>query len=92
MEDHPAQAFRRKKEFVGACGRAVGARSEGARDGQRGKHRSGDDRGAIFARNAGERGSRALAAPFPNAKGGVSVMLDVGANVDSKPEHLVQLR
>jgi len=32
----------------------------------------------------------ALAAPFPNAKGGVSVMLDVGANVDSKPEHLVQ--
>ena len=32
----------------------------------------------------------ALAAPFPTAKGGVSVMLDVGANVDSKPEHLVQ--
>jgi glycerol-3-phosphate acyltransferase PlsX len=32
----------------------------------------------------------ALAAPFPNAKGGVSVLLDVGANVDSKPEHLVQ--
>src|SRR5260370_454317 len=31
-----------------------------------------------------------LAAPFPNAKGGVSVLLDVGANVDSKPEHLVQ--
>jgi glycerol-3-phosphate acyltransferase PlsX len=32
----------------------------------------------------------ALAAPFPNAKGGVSVLLDVGANVDSKPEHLLQ--
>ena len=32
----------------------------------------------------------ALAAPFPNAKGGVSVLLDVGANVDSRPEHLVQ--
>src|SRR5260370_5504620 len=32
----------------------------------------------------------ALAAPFPNAKGGVSVLLDVGANVDSKPEHVVQ--
>jgi len=32
----------------------------------------------------------ALAAPFPNAKAGVSVLLDVGANVDSKPEHLVQ--
>jgi glycerol-3-phosphate acyltransferase PlsX len=32
----------------------------------------------------------ALAAPFPNAKSRVSVLLDVGANVDSKPEHLVQ--
>ena len=32
----------------------------------------------------------ALAAPFPNAKGGVSVLLDVGANVDSKPERLLQ--
>ena len=32
----------------------------------------------------------ALAAPFPNAKGGVSVLLDVGANVDSKPDHLLQ--
>jgi phosphate acyltransferase len=32
----------------------------------------------------------ALAAPFPNAKGNVSVLLDVGANVDSKPEHLLQ--
>ena len=32
----------------------------------------------------------ALAAAFPNAKGNVSVVLDVGANVDSKPEHLVQ--
>jgi glycerol-3-phosphate acyltransferase PlsX len=32
----------------------------------------------------------ALSAPFPNAKGGTSVLLDVGANVDSKPEHLVQ--
>jgi glycerol-3-phosphate acyltransferase PlsX len=32
----------------------------------------------------------ALTAPFPNAKGNVSVLLDVGANVDSKPEHLLQ--
>src|SRR5207237_10212821 len=31
-----------------------------------------------------------LAAPFPNARGGVSVLLDVGANVDSRPEHLLQ--
>jgi glycerol-3-phosphate acyltransferase PlsX len=32
----------------------------------------------------------ALAAPFPTLKGGVSVLLDVGANVDSKVEHLEQ--
>jgi glycerol-3-phosphate acyltransferase PlsX len=32
----------------------------------------------------------ALAAPFPTTRGGVSVMLDVGANVDSKPNHLEQ--
>ncbi len=32
----------------------------------------------------------ALAAVFPNASGGRTVVLDVGANVDSKPEHLRQ--
>jgi phosphate acyltransferase len=32
----------------------------------------------------------ALAAPFPTSKGKVSVMLDVGANVDSKASHLEQ--
>src|SRR5205814_8189057 len=28
---------------------------------------------------------------LPNAKGGVSVLLDAGANVDPRPEHLQQL-
>ena len=32
----------------------------------------------------------ALAAQLPNSKGGVTVLLDVGANVDSKVAHLVQ--
>jgi glycerol-3-phosphate acyltransferase PlsX len=32
----------------------------------------------------------ALAAPFPTARGGASVLIDVGANVDSRPAHLVQ--
>ncbi len=32
----------------------------------------------------------ALAAPFPTSRGGVAVILDVGANVDSKVGHLVQ--
>jgi len=32
----------------------------------------------------------ALAAPFPTSRGGVAVLLDVGANVDSKVAHLLQ--
>ena len=32
----------------------------------------------------------ALAAPFPTAKGTVTVIIDVGANVDSKPEQIEQ--
>jgi phosphate acyltransferase len=90
MNDHPAQAFRRKKDSsVHVAARLV---------------REAKAHGVVSAGNTGavmtvarfllgtlESVDRvALAAPFPNAKGGVSVMLDVGANVDSKPEHLVQ--
>lgn len=32
----------------------------------------------------------AIASPLPNEKGGITTMLDLGANVDSSPEHLVQ--
>jgi phosphate acyltransferase len=32
----------------------------------------------------------ALAAPLPTSRGGVTILLDVGANVDSKVAHLVQ--
>src|SRR5215831_10878994 len=90
MNDHPAQAFRRKKDSsVHVAARLV---------------REAKAHGLVSAGNTGavmtvarfllgtlESVDRvALAAPFPNAKGGVSVLLDVGANVDSKPEHLVQ--
>src|SRR5215813_13613384 len=90
MHDHPAQAFRRKKDSsVHVAARLV---------------REAKAQGLVSAGNTGavmtvarfllgklESVDRvALAAPFPNARGGVSVLLDVGANVDSKPEHLVQ--
>src|SRR5215471_1214344 len=90
MNDHPAQAFRRKKDSsVHVAARLV---------------REAKAHGLVSAGNTGavmtvsrfllgtlESVDRvALAAPYPNAKGGVSVLLDVGANVDSKPEHLVQ--
>src|SRR5437868_525462 len=90
MDDHPAQAFRRKKDSsVHVAARLV---REVKADGLV----SAGNTGAVmtvarFLLGTLESVDRvALAAPFPNAKGGVSVMLDVGANVDSKPEHLVQ--
>src|SRR5256886_175098 len=90
MNDHPAQAFRRKKDsYVHVAARLV---REAKADGMF----SAGNTGAVmtvarFLLGTLESVDRvALAAPFPNAKGGVSVLLDVGANVDSKPEHLVQ--
>jgi phosphate acyltransferase len=90
MEDHPAQAFRRKKDSsVHVAARLV-------REAKAHGMVSAGNTGAVmtvarFLLGTLESVDRvALAAPFPNAKGGVSVLLDVGANVDSKPEHLVQ--
>jgi phosphate acyltransferase len=90
MNDHPAQAFRRKKDSsVHVAARLV---RETKADGLV----SAGNTGAVmtvsrFLLGTLESVDRvALAAPFPNAKGSVSVLLDVGANVDSKPEHLVQ--
>ena len=90
MEDHPAQAFRRKKDSsVHVAARLV-------RDGIADGLVSAGNTGAVMTVARFTLGTLALvdrvalAAPFPNAKGGVSVILDVGANVDSKPEHLEQ--
>ena len=90
MEDHPAQAFRRKKDSsVHVAARLV-------RDRKADGMVSAGNTGAVMTVARFTLGTLpladrvALAAPFPNAKGGVSVLLDVGANVDSKPEHLVQ--
>src|SRR5467141_206537 len=90
MEDHPAQAFRRKKDSsVHVAARLV-------KEGKADAIVSAGNTGAVmttarFIMGTLESVDRvALAAPFPNAKGGVSVLLDVGANVDSKPEHLLQ--
>ncbi len=90
MEDHPAQAFRRKKDSsVHVAARLV---KDQVADG----FVSAGNTGAVMTTAKFIMGTLssvdrvALAAPFPNARGGVSVLLDVGANVDSKPEHLLQ--
>jgi len=91
MEDHPAQAFRRKKDssvHVGA--RLVQERAADA-------FVSAGNTGAVMTTAKFIMGTLpsvdrvALAAPFPNARGGVSGPLDVGGKLDSKPGHLFQV-
>lgn len=90
MEDHPAQAFRRKKDS------SVHVSARLVKDGKADAVVSAGNTGAVMTTAKFIMGTLpsvdrvALAAPFPNARGGVSVLLDVGANVDSKPEHLLQ--
>src|ERR1700676_1239988 len=90
MDDHPAQAFRRKKDSsVHVAARLV---KEGKADGfvSGGKTGAAETTGEFIWGALESVDRAALAASFPNARGGVSVMLDVGANVDSKPDHLLQ--
>ena len=91
MEDHPAQAFRRKKDSSVHVGTRL------VKDGRADAFVSAGNTGAVMTTAKFILGTlpsvdrAALAAPFPNAKGGASVLLDVGANVDSRPEHLLQV-
>jgi len=90
MDDAPLQAYRKKKDSsMHVAARLV---------------KSGGAEAIVTAGNTGAAMAAArfllgmlpsvdrpaLAAPFPTARGGTSVLLDVGANVDSRPEHLVQ--
>jgi phosphate acyltransferase len=90
MEDEAAKAFRRKRDSsIRVAARLV---HEGRADGLV----SAGNTGAVMTTakivlGALESVDRpALAAVFPNAKGKASVLVDVGANVDSKPHHLAQ--
>jgi phosphate acyltransferase len=90
MSDSPSQAFRRKKDSsVHVAARLV-------RDGQADALVSAGNTGAVMTVARFVIGTLpsvdrpALAAAFPNMKEKVSVILDVGANVDSKPDHIEQ--
>jgi glycerol-3-phosphate acyltransferase PlsX len=90
MTDSPSHAFRRKKDSsLHVAARLV-------RDGKADALVSAGNTGAVMTVARFVLGTLpsvdrpALAWAFPNIKEKVSIMLDVGANVDSKPLHIEQ--
>jgi phosphate acyltransferase len=90
MHDSPSQAFRRKKES------SLHVASRLVRDARADAVVSAGNTGAVMTVARFVIGTLpsvdrpALAAAFPNMKEKVTVILDVGANVDSKPVHIEQ--
>src|SRR6202162_4360720 len=90
MQDSPSQAFRKKKDSSAHVATKL------VRSGRADAIISAGNTGAVMAVARFGLGTLssvdrpALAAPFPTSQGGTAVLLDVGANVDSKPAHLVQ--
>jgi len=90
MEDSPSHAFRKKRDS------SVHVGAKMVRDGKADALVSAGNTGAVMAIARFVLGQLpsvdrpALAAAFPTAKGNPAVLLDVGANVDSKPEQLEQ--
>lgn len=90
MRDSPSQAFRRKKDS------SLHVAAKLVRDGKADALVSAGNTGAVMTVARFVLGTLpsvdrpALAAAFPNMKERVSVILDVGANVDSKPAHIEQ--
>lgn len=89
MDEHPADAVRTKKDASvvvatnlvkdGECDAVISAGSTGAAVAA----------AQLILKRIRGIGRPAIATPMPTPKG-VTLMLDSGANVDSKPEHLVQ--
>ena len=90
MEEHPAEAVRRKKDSSvvvatrlvkdGECNAVISAGSTGA---------AVAAAQTILGRIKGIK-RPAIATPIPTRTGSPTLLLDSGANVDSKPQHLVQ--
>ena len=89
MDEHPAQAVRSKPDSsIAVCARLV---KEGRADGWISAGNSGAIMAAALLIQGRIRGVErpALGSVVPNQQG-LCYFLDVGANVDSKPEYLVQ--
>ncbi len=89
MEDSPARALKKKKDSSIVVGAELVA------NGQADAFVSAGNTGAVMAAGTLKIGRitgvkrPAIASVFPALKG-ETLVLDIGANVDSKPEHLVQ--
>jgi phosphate acyltransferase len=90
MDEPPAQALRSKRDS--SMRRAI----EEVRDGRADACVSAGNTGALMAisrfvlKMVDGIDRPAIAAPVPNARGRQTMMLDLGANVDCEPEHLLQ--
>ena len=90
MDDPVEVALRRKKDS------SMRVAIEQVRDGQAQAAVSAGNTGALMAiaryvlKTLDGIDRPAIAGQMPNAKGGGTTMLDLGANVDSTPEHLLQ--
>ncbi len=90
MRDSPSQAFRKKRDS------SVHVAAKMVRNAQADGMVSAGNTGAVMAIARFVLGTLpsvdrpALAAPFPTSRGSVSVILDVGANVDSKAAQIEQ--
>ena len=90
MKDSPTQAFRKKRDS------SVHVAAKLVRDAQADGFVSAGNTGAVMATARFVLGTlpsvdrAALAAAFPTSRDRVAVILDVGANVDSKAAHLEQ--
>ena len=89
MGEHPADAVRNKKDS------SIVVATQMVKDGECDAVLSAGSTGAAVAaaqlilKRIHGIGRPAIATPIPTPKG-VTLMLDSGANVDSKPEHLIQ--
>ena len=90
MDDPLEVALRRKKDS------SMRIAIEQVRDGQADAAISAGNTGALMAiaryvlKTLDGIDRPAIAGQFPNAKGGATTMLDMGANVDCSPQHLLQ--
>ena len=89
MDDHPAQAVRSEAGLsMNVCARMC---KEGRADGWVLGRELGGDHGGRALHSGPDQGRREAAlGPSSRPQTGFTYFLDVGANVDSKPEYLVQ--